>query len=119
MEWWLSRYALDRTAVIAEYTRCARFEILERPSLQGLGTGVIPVLEMLLQDYPDELIVLPCWPEHVPVDFTLYSPYTGRVEVQYKPADTLRVATQREIRVRTAVGGPAVLQVERLRAEGH
>ena len=35
-----------------------------------------------------------------------------------QPADTLRVATQREIRVRTAVGGPAMLQVERLRAEG-
>jgi len=86
--------------------------------MQGMGTGVIPVLEMLLQDYPDELIVLPCWPENVPVDFTLYSPYAGRVEVQYRPADTLRVATQREIRVRTAVGGPAVLQVERLSAEG-
>jgi hypothetical protein len=49
--------------------------IPESPSLQGIGTGVIPVLEMLLQDYPDELIVLPCWPENVPVDFTLYSPY--------------------------------------------
>jgi hypothetical protein len=90
----------------------------ECPSLQGMGTGVIPVLEMLLQDYPDEIIVLPCWPENVPVDFTLYSPYAGRVEVRYSPTSTLRVATQREIRVRTAAGGPATLQVEQLRAEG-
>ena len=67
--------------------------IPESPSLQGLGTGVIPVLEMLLQDYPDELIVLPCWPDRVPVDFTLYSPYAGRVEVHYRPANMLRVAT--------------------------
>jgi len=91
--------------------------IPESPSLQGLGTGVIPVLEMLLQDYPDELIVLPCWPENVPVDFTLYSPYAGRVEVQYSPGSVLRVATQREIPVRTAVGGPATLRVDRLPAE--
>ena len=93
--------------------------IPESPSLQGLGTGVIPVLEMLLQDYPDELIVLPCWPAEVAVDFTLYSPYAGRVEVQYRPADALRVATQREIRVRTAISGSAKLQVERLSAEGN
>jgi hypothetical protein len=91
--------------------------IPESPSLQGLGTGVIPVLEMLLQDYPDELIVLPCWPDRVPVDFTLYSPYAGRVEVHYRPANMLRVATEREIRVRTAVSGSAKLQVERLLAE--
>ena len=93
--------------------------IPESPSLQGLGTGVIPVLEMLLQDYPDELIVLPCWPADVAVDFGLYSPYAGQLEVQYRPADALRVATQREIRVRTAVGGSAKLQVERLSAEGN
>jgi hypothetical protein len=93
--------------------------IPESPSLQGMGTGVIPVLEMLLQDYPDELIVLPCWPADVAVEFTLYSPYAGRVEVQYRPGDTLRVATQREIRVRTAVRSSAKLRVERLSAEGN
>ena len=49
----------------------------ECPSLQGMGTGVLPVLEMLLQDYPDELVVLPCWPEDIAVDFMLYSPYAG------------------------------------------
>jgi len=80
---------------------------------------VIPVLEMLLQDYPDELLVLPCWPADVAVDFTFYSPYAGRVEVQYNPADVLRVATQREIRVRTAISGSAKRQVERLSAEGN
>ena len=84
-----------------------------------MGTGVIPVLKMLLQDYPDELIVLPCWPENVAVDFTLYSPYAGRVEAPLQARQTPRVATQREIRVRTAVGGAAKLQVERLPAEGH
>ena len=90
----------------------------ECPSLQGMGTGVIPVLEMLLQDYPDELIVLPCWPDDVPVDFTLYSPSAGRVEVHYGPTRLLRVATQRQIRVRPGVRGPTQLQVERLPATG-
>lgn len=64
---------------------------------------------------------LPRWPDRVPdrvpVDFTLYSPYAGRVEVHYRPANMLRVATEREIRVRTAVSGSAKLQVERLLAE--
>jgi len=41
------------------------------PSMQGLGTGVIPVLEMLLQDYPDLLIILPCWDPKVAVRFAL------------------------------------------------
>jgi len=86
----------------------------ECPSLQGMGTGVIPILEMLLQDYPDEIIVLPCWPEDTAVDFTLYSPYAGRVEVQYRPGSTLRVATQRDITVRTAVTGTVRLHTERL-----
>jgi len=89
----------------------------ECPSLQGMGTGVLPVLEMLLQDYPDELVVLPCWPADVAVDFTLYSPYAGRVEVHYSPGRILRVATQREVRVRTGVGGPVTLQVRRLNPE--
>ena len=73
----------------------------ECPSLQGMGTGVIPVLEMLLQDYPDELIVLPCWPQDIPVDYTLYSPYVGKVEVHYWPKIRLEVKTGRDIRVST------------------
>ena len=63
--------------------------------------------------YPDELIVLPCWPENIPVDFTLHSPYAGRVKVHYLPTNMLRVTTQREIPVRTAIGGSVKLQVER------
>jgi hypothetical protein len=81
------------------------------PSLQGLGTGVIPVLEMLLQDSPGEIVVLPCWPAQVPVDFTLYSPFAGRVDVHYVPPAELRVATEREVRVRSglpAAAGSAV-----------
>jgi len=76
------------------------------------GTPMVP------QDYPDELIVLPCWPENVAVDFTLCSRYAGRVAVQYRPSSTLRVATQREIRVRTAIRRAVKLQVERLPADG-
>ena len=95
----------------------------ECPSLQGMGTGVIPVLEMLLQDYPDELVVLPCWPDHVPVDFTLYSPYAGQVIVHYAPADgsaaVLQVTTQRAIQVSTAIGGNVELRVEHAGSDGH
>ncbi len=73
---------------------------------------------MLLHDYPDELIVLPCWPQNVPVDFALDSPYAGRMEVPYTPGSVLRVATQREIPVRTAVCLTTTLRVERLHADG-
>jgi len=83
----------------------------ESPSTQGMGTGVVPVLEMLLQDYPDELIVLPCWPEEVPVDFGLYSPYAGRVEVRYRPGTALEVATQKGISVTSPLQDRAPLQV--------
>lgn len=81
------------------------------PSLQGLGTGVIPVLEMLLQDRPDELVVLPCWPAQVPVDFTLYSPFAGRVEVHYVPQAVLQVTLERQIRVRTGIPAPVGMTV--------
>jgi hypothetical protein len=83
------------------------------PSLQGLGTGVIPVLEMLLQDSADDLVVLPCWPATVPVDFTLYSPFAGKVEVHYVPQVALQVTTEREVRVRSGIGNPVGLKVLR------
>jgi hypothetical protein len=73
--------------------------IPESPSLQGMGTGVIPVLEMLLQDYPERLVVLPCWPEQVPVKFCLYSPYAGKVEVNYQPGKWLEVKLERQVPV--------------------
>ncbi len=82
-----------------------------------MGTGVLPSLEMWLQDYPDERVVLPCWPEDVAVDFTVHSPYAGRVEIHDRPGSILRVATQREARVRTGVGGPVRLQIKRLDSE--
>ncbi len=85
--------------------------IPEYPSMQGMGTGVVSVLEMLLQDYPDELIVLPCWPEDVPVDFALYSPFAGKVDVRYVPKTLLRVTTEREIRVRTGAACLPILEI--------
>ena len=78
---------------------CIPSWIPECPSLQGMGTGVLPVLEMLLQDYPDKLVVLPCWPADVPVSFALYSPYAGRVEVSYRPGQELGVKTERPLPV--------------------
>ncbi|MBM3500723.1 MAG: hypothetical protein FJX74_18855 [Armatimonadetes bacterium] len=71
----------------------------ESPSMQGMGTGVLPVLEMLLQDHPDEIVILPCWPEDVPVSLALYSPYAGRVEVRYQPGESLRVGLARRLHV--------------------
>ena len=70
-----------------------------------MGTGILPVLEMLLQDYPDKLIVLPCWPEDVPVSFALYSPFAGRVEVIYRPGQELNVKTERPMAVESPLKG--------------
>ncbi len=72
------------------------------PSMQGMGTGVIPVFEMLMQDYPDELILLPCWPEEAPVKFALFSPFAGRVEVDYKPCERIKVSTERYINLKVS-----------------
>ncbi len=76
----------------------------ESPSLQGMGTGVIPMLEMLLQDYPGQLVVLPCWPENVPVSFVLYSPHAGRVQVRYRPGGGLEVLLERPCAVSSPMG---------------
>jgi len=73
--------------------------LAECPSLQGMGTGVIPVLEMLLSDYPDLLVILPCWDPKVAVRFSLFSPYAGKVTVDYDPARGATVKTERPIRV--------------------
>jgi hypothetical protein len=54
-------------------------------TLEGLGTGVIPLLEMLFQDYKDLLIILPCWEKEVAVIYTLYSPFAGKVTVDCDP----------------------------------
>ena len=74
------------------------------PSMQGLGTGVIPVLEMLLQDYPDLLIILPCWDPKVAVRFALYSPYAGKVTVDYDPVCGATVHTERHIQIKYGDG---------------
>ena len=72
--------------------------------MQGLGTGVIPVLEMLLQDYPDLLIILPCWDPKVAVRFALYSPYAGKVTVDYDPVCGATVHTERHIQIKYGDG---------------
>ncbi len=83
----------------------------ESPSLQGLGTGVLPGLEMLLQDYPDKLIVLPCWPQDAAVSFALYSPFAGRVEVDYRPGVALNVKTASPLPVESPLADHAPLNV--------
>ena len=52
-------------------------------SMQGLGSSVVPVYERLLQDYADEIIVLPCWPIDRSVRYALFSPFAGRVTLDY------------------------------------
>ncbi|MEI6753240.1 MAG: hypothetical protein WCK78_08720 [Paludibacter sp.] len=74
------------------------------PNTEGLGTGVLPVLEMLLQDYPDLLIVLPCWESNVAVRYTLYSPYAGKVMVDYDPQKGASVQTERPIKIEYGEG---------------
>ncbi|MEI6753241.1 MAG: hypothetical protein WCK78_08725 [Paludibacter sp.] len=77
----------------------------ERPSIpfsasnSAMGAGVTGVLEMLIQDYPDLLIVLPCWENNVAVRYTLYSPYAGKVMVDYDPQKGAFVKTERPIKI--------------------
>ncbi|OGV91787.1 MAG: hypothetical protein A3K19_20220 [Lentisphaerae bacterium RIFOXYB12_FULL_65_16] len=69
------------------------------PSLQGLGTSVIPVIDQLIADHPDGIGILPCWPLDVGVHFVLHHPLAGRVEVNFEPATRLTVKTRREVRI--------------------
>ena len=69
------------------------------PGSQGLGTVALPVIERLLQDYPDLLIVLPAWPSEFGVRYRLFSPFAGAVEVEYVPGGPVRVQVEREITV--------------------
>jgi hypothetical protein len=89
------------------------------PSMQGMGTSVIPVIERLIQDYADRLIVLPCWPIDVPVRYALFSPFAGRVEVDYRPGQQLSVRTQWpiEVDVRDAWRDQVCLVVEHQRPD--
>ena len=59
---------------------------------------------MLMQDYPDLLIALPCWDSHVAVRYTLYSPYAGKVAVDYNPHSGAAVQTERAIKVAFGAG---------------
>ena len=76
-----------------------RMSIGNTPSMHSLGTGIASVLEMLLQDYPDLLIILPCWEPNVPVRFKLFSPYAGKVFVDYDPKRGATVSTERPIKI--------------------
>lgn len=69
------------------------------PSMQGMGTGVIPVFEMLIHDYPDKVVLLPCWLENVPVRFAFFSPFAGKVEVNYQPHKYVKVKTEHKINI--------------------
>jgi hypothetical protein len=52
-----------------------------------------------MQDYPDLLIILPCWEADVAVKYTLYSPYAGKVTVDYDPETGAKVQTERPIKI--------------------
>ena len=107
---WFDKH-FDRTYVLpcglareTAPTNPACTQMPEYPSLQGMGTGVIPVLEMLLSDYPDLLIILPCWDPKVAVRYALMSPFAGKVTVDYDPARGATVTTERPIRVQGGEG---------------
>ncbi len=81
------------------------------PSMQGMGTTMIPVVERLMQDYADKIILLPCWPDEVPVRFAFFSPFAGRVEADYRPNDCLIVTTERPIKVTIPKDLTGILQL--------
>ncbi|MEN8227291.1 MAG: DUF5703 domain-containing protein [Bacteroidota bacterium] len=69
------------------------------PSMQGMGTTVIPVFEQLIQDYPDEIILFPCWKKEDGISFRIFSPYAGWIEVVYEPDETFKITTDKKIKI--------------------
>jgi hypothetical protein len=65
------------------------------PSMQGMGTSVCHLYEMVCQDRGDSILVLPAWPLDKPLRMAMYSAVAGRVEIEYEPGEPPRVKTER------------------------
>jgi hypothetical protein len=74
------------------------------PSMQGMGTSVCHIYEMVCQDQTAGIYVLPAWPLDRPLSIALYSTTAGRVEIKYTPGQPVRVKTERPVRVTFAQG---------------
>lgn len=70
------------------------------PSMQGMGTSVCHLYEMICQDRGDGILVLPAWPPDKPLRMAMYSAVAGRVEIEYEPGKPPRVITERPVPVR-------------------
>jgi len=69
------------------------------PSMQGMGTSVCHLYEMVCQDRDDGILVLPAWPRDKPLRMAMYSAVAGRVEIEYEPGKPPRVKTERPVPV--------------------
>jgi len=69
------------------------------PSMQGMGASVCHLYEMICQDRPDGILVLPAWPRDKPLRMAMYSAVAGRVEIEYERGKPPRVKTERPVPV--------------------
>ena len=51
------------------------------PSMQGMGTSVCVLYEMICQDRNGKLLLLPAWPRDVPFSVCMYTASGGRTEI--------------------------------------
>ncbi len=72
-------------------------DLPDAPYLDTLGAIAIALQEMLLQETPAGLRVLPAWDLSVPVHFRLRTAAGGWVEVQHHPAKGTSVHTERPV----------------------
>jgi len=69
------------------------------PSMQGMGTSVCHIYQMVCQDRGDGILLLPAWPRDKPLRMAMYSSVAGRVEIEYEPGIPPRVKTERPVPV--------------------
>lgn len=56
------------------------------------GSGMVGVQEMLLQEWDDELHILPCWPDDLDVDFKLHAKGNTVVEASFRSGKIVQLS---------------------------
>ena len=71
------------------------------PSMQGMGTSVVHIYEMVCQDMDGYILLLPAWPADKFLRIAMYSSLAGRVEIEYVPGGPVRLRTERDVKIKT------------------
>jgi hypothetical protein len=82
------------------------------PSMQGMGTSVCHIYEMVCREQDGAILLLPAWPLDKALRIALYSPLAGRLEIDYTPGGPVKVNSERLVSFGVVLGSP--LKIEKM-----